>query len=113
MQAKPRCATFAEVTSFIFLLCIMKTRLIKYIEHFTIKKDNFQIKYSDIFHIPAQNIDCGYLLEPPRRGGSNECPQSMFFCFFCFFFVLFFFFCKIRKILSTLVNPVLPYKSGV
>ena len=20
----------------------------------------------------AQNIDCGYLLEPPRRGGSNE-----------------------------------------
>ena len=23
-------------------------------------------------------IDCGYSLEPPRRGGSNECPQSMF-----------------------------------
>ena len=23
-------------------------------------------------------IDCGYLLEPPRRGGSNEYPQSMF-----------------------------------
>ena len=33
---------------------------------------------SDIFHISAQNIDCGYLLEPPRRGGSNEYPQSMF-----------------------------------
>ena len=33
----------------------------------------------DIFHIPAQNIDCGYSLEPPRRGGSNEYPQSMFF----------------------------------
>ena len=26
----------------------------------------------------AQNIDYGYLLEPPRRGGSNEYPQSMF-----------------------------------
>ena len=36
------------------------------------------MKNSKIFHISAQNIDCGYLLEPPRRGGSNECPQSMF-----------------------------------
>ena len=26
----------------------------------------------------AHNIDCGYTLEPPRRGGSNENPQSMF-----------------------------------
>ena len=25
-----------------------------------------------------QNIDCGYSLEPPRRGGSNEYPQSIF-----------------------------------
>ena len=24
-----------------------------------------------------QNIDCGYSLEPPRRGGSNVYPQSM------------------------------------
>ena len=38
----------------------------------------FQIKISDIFHISVQNIDCGYSLEPPRRGGSNEYPQSMF-----------------------------------
>ena len=37
-----------------------------------------QIKNSDIFHISAQNIYCVYLLEPPRRGGSNEYPQSMF-----------------------------------
>ena len=42
------------------------------------KNEIFQIKYSDIFHISAQNIDCGYPLEPPRRGGSNEYPQSMF-----------------------------------
>ena len=25
--------------------------------------ENFQIKNSDIFHISAQNIDCGYSLE--------------------------------------------------
>ena len=42
------------------------------------KKDNFQIKNSDIFHISAQNIDCRYTLEPPRRGGSNKYPQFMF-----------------------------------
>ena len=42
------------------------------------KNENFLIKNSDIFHISAQNIDCGYSLEPPRRGGSNEYPQSMF-----------------------------------
>ena len=53
-------------------------RLFKYIENFTSKKtENFQIKSSDIFHIFAQNIDCGYSLEPPRWGGSNEYPQSM------------------------------------
>ena len=38
----------------------------------------FRKKKSDIFHLSAQNIDCGYSLEPPRRGGSNEYPQSMF-----------------------------------
>ena len=36
------------------------------------------MKNSGSFHISAQNIDCGYSLEPPRRGGSNEYPQSMF-----------------------------------
>ena len=30
------------------------------------------------FFFFAQNIDCGYTLEPPQRGGSNEYPQSMF-----------------------------------
>ena len=42
------------------------------------KKEIFQLKNSDIFRIPAQNIDCGYSLEPPRRGDSNGYPQSMF-----------------------------------
>ena len=38
---------------------------------------NFRKKNSDILHISAQNIDWGYSLEPPRRGGSNKYPQSM------------------------------------
>ena len=31
-----------------------------------------------ILLISAQNIDRGYSLEPPRRGGSKEYPQFMF-----------------------------------
>ena len=43
-----------------------------------VKNENFQLKNFVIFLIFAQNIDCGYTLEPPRRGGSKEYPQSMF-----------------------------------
>ena len=63
------------------------------------KTENFQIKKSDSFHISAQNIDCGYSLEPPRRGGSNEYPQSMFWA-------------EIRKTIP-LWTPVLLYKGEV
>ena len=59
---------------------ITKTRLynIDPLEpHFYIVKLGFTGVYI-IFLISAQNIDCGYSLEPPRRGGSNEYPQSMF-----------------------------------
>ena len=56
------------------------------------KTGKFPDKTYDIFHISAQNIDCGYLLEPPHRGGSNEYPQSMFWA-------------EIRKIMYTPVNP--------
>ena len=72
---------------------ITKTHLFKYIENFTTKKnENFQIKNSYILHISDQNIDRGYSLEPPPRGGSNEYPQSMFLA-------------EIRKIMYTPVNP--------
>ena len=57
---------------------ITKTRLFKYIENFTSENWKFSEKKSDMFHISVQNIDCGYSLEPPRRGGSNMYPQSMF-----------------------------------
>ena len=53
-------------------------------------------KFSDkklwYFHISAQNIDCGYSLEPPRRGGSNEYHNLCFWA-------------EIRKIMYTPVNP--------
>ena len=62
---------------------ITKTHLFKYTENFTTKNENFQTKKSDIFHISAQNIYCGYSLEPPRRGGSNEYPQYMFWNIYC------------------------------
>ena len=38
--------------------------LFKYTENFTTKKWKFSDKNSDIFHISAQNIDCGYSFEP-------------------------------------------------
>ena len=57
---------------------ITKTRLFKYIENFATKNWKFSDKNSDIFHISAKNIGCGYSLEPPRWDGSNEYPESMF-----------------------------------
>ena len=59
---------------------ITKTRLYNFdpLEpHFYIVKVGFTGVYI-IFLISAQNTDCGYSLEPPRRGGSNEYPQPMF-----------------------------------
>ena len=53
-----------------------------YSNFFRSKIENFQRKSFDIFLLllqnMLQNIDCGYSLEPPRRGGSNVYPQSMF-----------------------------------
>ena len=68
----------AQADSRCVIWIITKTRLFKYIENFTSKNRKFSGKNSDIFYISAQNIDCGYSLEPPRRGGSNEYPQSIF-----------------------------------
>ena len=78
-------------------LCITKTRLFKYIENFTTKNWKFSDKNSDIFHISAQNIDCGYSLELHWWGSSNK-PQSMFLS---------------RNKKNNVWTPVLLYKSGV
>ena len=48
------------------------------LENLPAKYEKFQIKILIFFLCLLKNIDCGYSLEPPRRGGSNEYPQSMF-----------------------------------
>ena len=58
------------------ILCITRTCLYNFDAlkpHFYIVKLGFSL----FFLISTQNIDCGYSLEPPRHGGSNEYPQSM------------------------------------
>ena len=59
------------------------------------KNENFQKKNSDIFHISAQNIDCGYTLEPPRRLGEAVLTSTHNLCFWA----------EIRKIMYTPVDP--------
>ena len=60
-------------------MCLYENTPIQICRKFHLRKlKKFQIKNSDIFHISAQNIDCGYSLELPHWGSSNEYPQSMF-----------------------------------
>ena len=64
---------------YLFFLFLLQNIDCEYKEIFkVVKYENFPLKNIDIFLIFAQNIDCGYSLEPPRRGGSNVYPQSMF-----------------------------------
>ena len=73
-------------------LSLRKHAYFKCTENFTSKNWKLSDKNYDIFPVSAQNIDCGYSLEPPRRGGSNEYPQSMFWA-------------EIGKIMYTPVKP--------
>ena len=63
------------------VVCITKTCPCNKQRLFELKKMKIISRKNLIFFLFfAQNIDCGYTLEPPRprRGGSNEYPQSMF-----------------------------------
>ena len=72
----------------------------RYTEIFSaVKIENFQVKNFDIFLIFAQNIDCGYTLEP--REAVLMSTHNL--CFGA----------KIRKIGIPLHTPILLYKSGV
>ena len=57
-----------------------------------LKTWKFSDKNSDIFHIYDQNIDCGYSLEPPRRGVLTSIHNLCFWA-------------EIIKIMYTPVNP--------
>ena len=85
---------FSGLTAYqVFFSHITKTLPVQMCRKFHLQKtEKFQIKTSDIFQISSQNIDCGYLLELPLQGSSNEYPQSMFWA-------------EIRKIMYTPVNP--------
>ena len=69
-----------------------------------VKNENFPLKNFDIFLIFAQNIDCGYTLEPPRRVPTIYVLEAVLtsthnLCFGA----------KIRKIGIPLQTPVLLY----
>ena len=57
-------------------------------EFYGCENENFQMKKCDIFLISAQNIDCGYSLEPPR----DLCFRA-----------------ETRKIMHTLANPTFSF----
>ena len=71
-QNKPRSACISIQTS---LWKHAYSNILKILQP---KTEFFLIKNLDIFHYSVQNIDCGYSLEPPQQGGSNEYLQSMF-----------------------------------
>ena len=54
--------------------CLYNFDLLK--PHFYTLKVGFT-GYTLFFLFLLKNIECGYSLEPPHRGGSNEYPQSM------------------------------------
>ena len=76
--------TLQNYSSSLWRLHVVKSKSLRKLVHainrdfLALKIENFQQKKLNIFLIFAQNIDCGYTLEPPHRGGSNEYPQSMF-----------------------------------
>ena len=63
-------------TKYIMKTCLYNFDPLK--PHFNLVKLGLTGVYIIFLLIFAQNLDCGYALEPPRRGGSNDYPQSMF-----------------------------------
>ena len=63
------CVSTSSITTAAAIYIIAKTRLLKYIENFTSKNWKFSDKKRRYIsaHITAQNLDCGYSLEPPRQ----------------------------------------------
>ena len=69
-----------EIIVNLFRYCIKHTYIILTpLNPFHIVKLGFTGVYIIFFLFLLKSIDCGYSLEPPRRGGSNEYQQSMFY----------------------------------
>ena len=97
--------TWLRMSSATILFGVLRIKFISQKYHCIIappKNWKFSDKNSDIFQISAQNIDCGYSIELPQQGSSNEYPQSMFLSrnkrstLYRHVFVMFFFFFAIR-----------------
>ena len=73
-------------------IVITKTRLFKYIENFISKNWKFSNKKLWYFSYFCSKHRLWVSLEPPRRGGSNEYPQSMLLS-------------RNKQIMCTPVNP--------
>ena len=71
VSGAPDTWVFLTADDHIFLLRKLAHAIYRFF-FFGCKNENFQLKIFDIFLIFAQNIDYGYTLELPRRGGSNE-----------------------------------------
>ena len=69
---------FNKTKSLLFSLSLGKHAYSNTLRILPLQNENFQMENSGSFHVSAQNIDCGYLLELPQGGSSNEYPQSMF-----------------------------------
>ena len=67
---KPHCWFSHEAAHFLLFFSgsppLRKLAHAIYRDFLALKIENFQLKNFDIFLIFAQNIDCGYTLEPPR-----------------------------------------------
>ena len=68
--------------------------------HFYIIKLGFTGIFIIFLILLKKNRDCGYSLEPPLQGGSNEYPQSMFWAgiwkIYCFIWKFSFFFWVVK-----------------
>ena len=68
-----------HVRKYVFAYCASRKHMILTPLNATFIKKNLGLQeYTLFFLFLLRNIDCGYWLEPPRRGGSNEYQQSMF-----------------------------------
>ena len=74
------------------MFSLRKHAYTKHCKFYRGKYETVKMKNCDIFLIFAQNIDCGYSLELPRQGSSNEYHNLCFEL-------------EIRKIMYTPVNP--------
>ena len=66
MKVYAVCIHHNRITKAILLSTLRKHAYSNILKILPPKNEKFQIKNSDIFHVSAQNIDCGYSLEPPR-----------------------------------------------